>query len=103
MKPLPAARDSGSRSLWPTAARRPDRGVKKKDRRPIQFAAETGSAVLDVATLAGGMARRLLRRTRVLRRPKILLAAPAVSGDTATLSAAPAPTLLAAPDGVLKP
>ncbi len=76
---------------------------KDKDRRPIQIAAETGSAVLDVATLAGGMARHLLRRTRVLKRRTQTTSTPAhppIRADTAAVpDGPPLPNGTAAPPG----
>jgi hypothetical protein len=76
---------------------------KDKDRRHLQIAAETGSAVRDVATLAGGMARHLLRRTRVLKRRAQTASAPAqpsMPPDTAVLlDGAPLPNGTAAAPG----
>jgi hypothetical protein len=58
---------------------------KDKDRRTNGIAAETGSAVRDVATLAGGMARHLLRRTRVLRPATPAASLPLPPPETAAL------------------
>jgi hypothetical protein len=70
---------------------------KDKDRRTNGIAAETGSAVRDVATLAGGMARHLLRRTRVLRPATPATSLPLPPPETAALPITVHPSSRASP------